>query len=65
MYKLCRNALTAAVLLLSCAQVFAVTVEGIRLWRAPDHTRLVFDLSGEVEYKLFTLSNPERVVIDI
>jgi N-acetylmuramoyl-L-alanine amidase len=25
----------------------------------------VFDLSGEVEYKLFTLSNPARVVIDI
>ena len=35
------------------------------MWRAPDHTRLVFDLSGEVEYKLFTLDNPARVVIDI
>jgi len=43
----------------------AADVEEVRLWRAPDHTRLVFDLSGEVEYKLFTLSNPERVVIDI
>ena len=35
------------------------------MWRAPDHTRLVFDLSGEAEYKLFTLDNPARVVIDI
>lgn len=35
------------------------------MWRAPDHTRLVFDLSGPVEHKLFLLSNPHRVVIDI
>lgn len=40
-------------------------VEGLRLWRAPDHTRLVFDLSDAVEHKLFTLSNPNRLVIDI
>lgn len=47
------------------AQAQAVDVDGVRLWRAPDHTRLVFDLSGPVEHKLFTLSNPERIVIDI
>lgn len=46
-------------------QAQAVDVDGVRLWRAPDHTRLVFDLSGPVEHKLFTLSNPERIVIDI
>ncbi|WP_303900989.1 N-acetylmuramoyl-L-alanine amidase [Thiohalomonas denitrificans] len=40
-------------------------VDGLRAWPAPDHTRLVFDLSGPVKHKLFTLSNPERVVIDI
>ncbi len=40
-------------------------VEGLRAWPAPDHTRLVFDLSGPVKHKLFTLSNPDRVVIDI
>jgi len=43
----------------------AVQVDGVRLWRAPDHTRLVFDLSGPVEHKLFSLSSPERVVLDI
>ncbi len=43
----------------------AVDVHGVRLWRAPDHTRVVFDLSAPVEHKLFTLSGPERVVIDI
>ena len=35
------------------------------MWRAPDHTRLVFDLSEAVSYNLFTLENPRRVVIDI
>ena len=43
----------------------AAEVEGVRVWRAPDHTRLVFDLSGPAEHKLFTLSNPHRVVIDV
>lgn len=56
--------LAVAALLVSFA-VSAANVEEVRVWRAPDHTRLVFDLSSEVEYKLFTLSNPERVVIDI
>ncbi len=43
----------------------AATVEGVRVWRAPDHTRIVFDLSGPVEHRLFTLDNPRRVVVDI
>lgn len=50
-----------------CAPALSAStnVEGLRLWRAPDHTRLVFDLSDGVEHKLFTLSNPSRLVIDI
>lgn len=43
----------------------ATSVEEVRMWQAPDHTRLVFDLSAAVNYELFTLSDPERVVIDI
>ncbi len=43
----------------------AAKVEGVRLWRAPDNTRLVFDLSGPVDHKLFTLKQPDRIVIDI
>lgn len=43
----------------------SANVEAVRVWRAPDHTRLVFDLSTAVEFELFTLSDPERVVIDI
>lgn len=61
----CLALILAVYSLLASAVLFAADVRDVRLWRAPDHTRLVFDLSGEVEYTLFTLSNPERVVIDI
>src|SRR5699024_7637991 len=40
-------------------------VEGVRIWPAPDHTRLVLDTEGEVEHKMFALSNPSRLVIDL
>jgi len=39
-------------------------IQGLRLWNAPDHTRLVFDLSQAVEHRLFTLDQPARLVID-
>ncbi|SEA22922.1 N-acetylmuramoyl-L-alanine amidase [Microbulbifer marinus] len=56
------GAITVVVLALPAQ---AVEVEGVRVWRAPDHTRLVFDLSGPAEHKLFTLSGPHRVVVDV
>ena len=40
-------------------------IKDVRLWRSPDKTRLVFDVSGDVSHNSFTLSNPNRVVIDI
>ena len=53
--------------LVSQAVVFAETVDfkGVRLWAAPDHTRVVFDTSGTVKHKIFSLANPNRVVIDV
>lgn len=47
------------------ADALAANIDNVRLWRAPDHTRLVFDLDGPVEHQLFTLSNPARIVIDL
>ncbi|WP_218583044.1 N-acetylmuramoyl-L-alanine amidase [Pseudomonas sp. 8AS] len=48
------------------ADVLAATeVRSVRLWRAPDNTRLVFDLSGPVQHSVFTLAAPNRIVIDI
>ncbi len=43
----------------------ASSVDGLRVWRAPDHTRLVFDLGGPVKHEIFPLSSPNRLVIDI
>src|SRR3972149_3688168 len=43
----------------------AVTVQNLRQWRAPDHTRLVFDLSAPLEHRVFALTDPHRVVIDL
>ncbi|HEY0722061.1 MAG TPA: N-acetylmuramoyl-L-alanine amidase [Gammaproteobacteria bacterium] len=40
-------------------------VQGVRMWPAPDNTRLVFDVKGPPEHALFTLSDPDRIVIDI
>lgn len=40
-------------------------IKEARLWHAPDHSRLVFDLSKASEHRVFTLSNPSRVVIDL
>ncbi len=40
-------------------------VKGVRSWSAPERTRLVFDTTGQVEHKIFSLDNPGRIVIDI
>ena len=45
-------------------QAASVSVQNLRMWRAPDNTRLVFDLSGPLNHKLFSLRNPDRIVID-
>ena len=42
------------------------TLTGIRISQsAEDHTRVVFDLTGDFEHRLFTLADPYRVVIDL
>lgn len=43
----------------------ASDIRSVRLWRAPDNTRLVFDLSGPVQHSVFTLAAPDRIVIDV
>jgi N-acetylmuramoyl-L-alanine amidase len=45
--------------------VVAAEINSVRVWRAPDNTRLVFDVGGTIEYKVFSLDNPHRLVIDI
>ncbi|WP_339522909.1 N-acetylmuramoyl-L-alanine amidase [Pseudomonas sp. EL_65y_Pfl2_R96] len=43
----------------------ATQIRNARLWRSDGKLRLVFDLSGPVQYKTFSLSAPERLIIDL
>lgn len=45
--------------------LFAAQVAGVRLWTAPDHTRLVFDTDAPAEHNVFALKGPDRLVIDL
>ena len=47
------------------AAVHSIEVRAVRLWAGPDGTRVVLDLSGSATHSLMTLSNPDRLVIDI
>lgn len=62
-----RRVLAALVLVLlsSGAVAASVQIEGVRMWPAPESTRLVFDVDAPVEHTLFTLQDPERIVIDL
>lgn len=59
--------LATILLMLVCWPLLAgqTLVDNLRIWAAPDHTRLVFDTSHPVNHKLFTLKSPDRLVIDI
>lgn len=41
------------------------SVDQLRVWRSPDNTRLVFDLSSQIDHSLFTLKDPHRIVLDL
>ena len=55
----------AILALLLASSTWAVEVHDVRLWRAPDNTRIVFDLTGPTEHKLMVLDSPRRIVVDI
>lgn len=59
--------LTTALFLLTATSVLAkqVAISKARIWNAPDHSRLVLELSGQVEHNVMVLPKPERLVIDI
>ncbi len=66
---MCRMWKIASLVLLSflTATVWAkpVQVKSLRYWTAPDHTRMVFDVSQFPSHQVFMLDNPPRLVIDI
>jgi len=42
-----------------------VSINNLRIWSAPEHTRLVLDTSAPARHSLFSLNNPPRLVLDI
>jgi N-acetylmuramoyl-L-alanine amidase len=53
-------------LLLLCGQSWASnSVKGVRIWHAPDNTRLVLDLANAPSHKVKRLSNPSRLEIEL
>jgi N-acetylmuramoyl-L-alanine amidase len=42
-----------------------ITVNATRVWPAQDYTRLTLEASRPIEYNMFMISNPERLVIDL
>ena len=40
-------------------------IDRIRHWTAPDHTRIVLDVSSESSYEIRVLENPHRIVIEV
>ncbi|WP_286237020.1 N-acetylmuramoyl-L-alanine amidase [Neptuniibacter halophilus] len=52
-------------LLFSSSLLQAAEIKNVRMWLAPDHARLVFDMTGAATHKVFTLDNPNRIVLDV
>jgi N-acetylmuramoyl-L-alanine amidase len=53
------------VLMLLMGAAHAQELREIRLWDSPDGTRVVLDLDTAAQYEMQTLSDPDRVVIDL
>jgi N-acetylmuramoyl-L-alanine amidase len=51
--------------LMFSALASAADINNVRMWLSPDKTRLVFDLNGAVSHKVFSLTGPDRLVMDI
>lgn len=50
---------------LSLAQAHSFNkLEGVRIWSAPDSTRVVFDLTKKADFSYFSLTKPDRLVVD-
>ncbi len=55
----------SALLIAGLAHAASSRVEALRVWDGPDATRAVFDVSGPLDYKVFALENPDRLVLDL
>lgn len=51
--------------LASVSPALANALENVRIWPAPDETRVVMDMAAEPAYSFFTLTKPDRLVVDL
>jgi len=65
MHRFLPHLTTGLALLLLAGLARAGSVENVRVWAGPDKTRVVLDLDRKVDYTVFSLDSPERVVVDI
>jgi N-acetylmuramoyl-L-alanine amidase len=63
LHALLKTFLLCGLLMSGWAQ--ALQLSAVRLWPSPDYTRITLEAKQPVGYKYFTLSNPERLVIDL
>jgi N-acetylmuramoyl-L-alanine amidase len=62
------NVRMLSTLLILCAlagDTGAGEVENVRVWAGPDKTRVVLDLDRAVDYSVFSLDGPDRLVVDL
>ncbi|ORT50737.1 N-acetylmuramoyl-L-alanine amidase [Vibrio sp. qd031] len=64
MRKVC-TALFGVVTLLVSVTAQANTIEQFRVWTSPSETRIVMDTQAVPEYSYFSLTSPDRLVIDV
>ena len=43
----------------------ATPVAGVRVWPSPEYTRITIETPEPVQYTLFTIKDPDRVVLDL
>ncbi len=43
----------------------AVGISAVRVWPAPEYTRITIESARPIEYTLFTTRNPDRLVLDL
>ncbi len=60
-----RNLLIVGLLLGQWGDAFASVINDIRMWHAPDRTRIVLDMDEGVDFREFTLKSPHRFVVDL
>ena len=60
-----RFSLFALLALFSFSVQAGTTVENIRIWAEGGKTRVVLDLSRPSQHSIFTLRNPDRLVVDL